>query len=203
MVNFGYPIFLDLTGKKCLVVGEHPEIGSKIQGLLAAGARVETKQFFEPADLSGCFLVISGLPDNSEVFRLCEERNILCNAIDDPEQCRFIMGSMHRQGELTVAISTNGGAPALAVRLRQRFERQIGPEYGAFLALLQELRPEIAARVPDFAARRALWYKIVDSDALDMLRRGEPDCAREAIRALLEGASSISRSDTSAPGDDR
>ncbi|MBV9761000.1 MAG: bifunctional precorrin-2 dehydrogenase/sirohydrochlorin ferrochelatase [Acidobacteriaceae bacterium] len=202
-MNFQYPIFLDLAGKKCLVVGDHPEIPFKIQGLLAAGARVEHQPACDPADLADRFLVIAALPDNSEIFRLCEERNILCNSIDDPNNCRFAFGAVCRQRDLTIAISTNGAAPALAARLRQKLERQIGPEHGEFLALLKELRPEIAARVPDFAARRDLWYRIVDSDALDLLRKGDAVAAHASIRALIDRASSTSRSDTSARDADR
>ena len=57
--------------------------------------------------------------------------------MDDPEHCRFSFGSIHRQGELTIAISTNGWAPAVAVRLKERFQREIGTEYGDFLELLK------------------------------------------------------------------
>jgi siroheme synthase-like protein len=200
-VNFRYPIFLDLSGKRCLVIGNHPELNGKIQALRDAGARVECRpRDFDPGDLSGCFLVITSLPDNSEVFRLCEERNILCNAVDDPDHCRFSFGSVHRDGDLAIAISTNGVAPGLAVRLREQIQRSIGPEYGEFLALLKEVRAEIAARIPEFTARRELWYRIIDSDALQLLRSDQPEAARALIEDLI---SNISRSDTSAENADR
>ncbi len=208
-MNFRYPIFLDLTEKKCVVAGEGPEIAAKIQALIAAYAKVvyvnrradvEIEQLatagliaweprdFEPQDLDGCFLVITDQPDNSVVFRLAEERNVLCNAADDPSHCRFSFGSVHRQGELTIAVSTNGWAPALAVRLRQRFDREIGPEYTALLALLKDLRPEITARIPDFSARRDLWYEIVDSVAIEELRGGRQEAAMKTIRQMIEDA---------------
>jgi precorrin-2 dehydrogenase / sirohydrochlorin ferrochelatase len=193
-VNFRYPIFLDLAGTRCLAVGEHPELSAKIQALRDAGAHVEWKHDFEPADLSDCFLVITSLADNSEVFRLCEERKILCNAVDDPEHCRFSFGSVHRDGDLSIAISTNGVAPAVAVRLREQIQRAIGPGYGELLAMLGEVRAEIAARVPDFDARRELWYRIVDSEALELLRGGQRQAACAVIADLI---SSTSRSDTS------
>lgn len=221
-MNFRYPIFLDLAGKRCLVTGEGYEVAAKVQGLVDAGAHVTyVNPRAEPAierlasagavrwqarefasdDLTGCFLVISDRDDNSEIFRLAEERNVLCNSVDDPENCRFSFGSIHRRGELTIAISTNGWAPAVAVRLRQRFEREIGPEYTAFLALLKQVRPAITGRIPDFIARRDLWYRIVDSEALEKLREGQPAEAESVVRGLIEEAlSSISRSDTSADG---
>ncbi len=218
-MNFRYPIFLDLADKQCLVTGEGYEVAGKVQALVDAKANVTYvnpraepaiqelaasgaiqwhPREFETADLSGCFLVITDREDNSEIFRLAEQQKILCNSVDDPEYCRFSFGSLHRQGDLTIAISTNGWAPAVAVRLREKLQREVGPEYGAFLALLKPVRPEITTRIADFAARRDLWYRIVDSDALPQLRDGHQAAAEEIIRTLIEDAvNSTSRSGTS------
>src|SRR5207302_1308363 len=96
---------------------------------------------------------------------------------------------IHRQGELTVAISTAGRAPALAVRLRDRIAAVIGPEYAELLGMLAEVREQIATRVPDFEARRRLWYRIVDSDALALARvadlPGHGPRQQDAINRLL------------------
>ena len=200
-MNFRYPVFLNLAGKKCLVIGEHPELTAKIQALRDAGARVEWRpSVFQQGDLSDCFLVITSLPDNAEIFRLCEERKILCNAVDDPDHCRFSFGAVHRDGDLAIAISTNGVAPGLAVRLREQIQRSFGPEYGQFLALLREVRAEIAARIPEFTARRELWYRIIDSEALQLVRSDRLEAARALIQGLI---SNTSRSDTSAEDADR
>src|SRR5258708_1729065 len=174
-MNFRYPIFLDLTGKKCLVTGEGHEVAGKVRGLVDTGARVSyvnpraaagiqalaalglitwEPRDFEPRDLDGCFLAITDRNDNGEIFRMAEERGVLCNAVDDPEHCRFSFGSVHRQGDLTIAISTNGVAPAIAVRLREWLAREIGPEYADLLSMLKDARPEIGARVETFSARR-------------------------------------------------
>jgi siroheme synthase-like protein len=110
---------------------------------------------------------------------------VLVNSVDDPEHCRFSFGSVHRQGDLTIAISTNGVAPALAVRLRERLAREIGPEYQEFLQMLREVRDEIGSRIADFSARRALWYRIIDSDILDKLRAGQRDEAERTLRSML------------------
>jgi precorrin-2 dehydrogenase len=205
-MNFRYPIFLDLSGKKCLVVGEGHEIAGKVRSLVDAAAKVAyinpraepaiealaaagliswERRGFEQHDLDGCFLGIADSEDNAEIFRLAEERQVLMNAVDDPEHCRFSFGSVHRQGDLTIAISTNGVAPALAVRLRERLEREIGAEYAEFLRMLKEVRAEIASRIADFSARRALWYRIIDSDILDKLRAGQREEAESALRSML------------------
>jgi|SRR5581483_2596530 len=207
--NFRYPVFLDLTGKKCVVIGAGPEIFSKIQALVdssasvlyvnpqaepainvlaAAGLIVWEAREFKALDLDGSFLAITALEDNSKIFRAAEERHVLCNAVDDPEHCRFSFGSVHRSGDLTIAISTNGAAPALAVRLRERFAREIGPEYGKLVDLLKKARPEILSRVPEFSARRELWYRIVDSGVLAELREGRQEAASQRIRDMIEEA---------------
>lgn len=223
-MNFRFPIFLDVTGKACLVTGQGYEIPAKVEALVAAGAkvsyvnptadariellaydgRIEWKQRrFESADLDDCFLVICDCEENAAIFQLAEQRKVLCNAVDDPENCRFTFGSIHRQGDLNIAISTNGRAPALAVRLRQQFEREIGPEYGTLLQLFTEFRPEITSRIADFGRRRELWYELVDSDLLEMLQRGQYHEAAAFIRRRIEAAvNSISHSDTSADSAD-
>ena len=104
-MNFRYPIFLDLTGKRCLITGEVYEVAFKVQALVEAKAEVTyvnpraepsiqalassgalrwLEREFEPGDLEGCFLVITDHEDNSEIFRLAEEQRILCNSVDDP-----------------------------------------------------------------------------------------------------------------------
>ncbi len=208
-MNFRYPVFLDVWGKRCLVTGEGFEIPGKVRTLVERGAvvtyvnpRAEPSieqlareggitwhaREFEPTDLDGCFLVITDHKDNSEIFRLAEERNVLCNAVDDPERCRFSFGSVVSRGDLTLAVSTNGIAPALAVRLRERFEKELGEEYASLVEMLGELREEIASRIPDFGARRELWYQLVDSGALSLVRQGQREDARRLLRELVEDA---------------
>ena len=205
-MDFRYPVFLDVTGKRCLVTGEGPEIPAKVRTLAehgaqtiyvhpAADAAIEQMaregritwyaREFRASDLDGCFLVISAGPDNSKIFELAEQRNVLCNCVDDPNWCRFSFGSVVDRGDLRIAISTNGVAPALAVRLREKLEKEIGSEYGLFTKMLGELRAEIAATIPDFESRRELWYRLVDSEALALIRQGRTEEARQLLRKLV------------------
>src|SRR5690242_14176709 len=224
-MNFRYPIFLDLSGKTCLVVGEGHEIAGKVGGLVDAGATVRyvnpraepaiealaaagvifwKRRAFEERDLDGCFLAVADCEENAGIFRLAEERRVLINAVDDPEHCRFSFGSVHRQGDLTIAISTNGRAPAVAVRLKERLRQEIGPEYGELLDMLKQIRREVAARIPDFETRRKVWYQIVDSEILTELRAGRRGQAQARLRDLIESAaSSTLRSDISGDDADR
>jgi siroheme synthase-like protein len=206
-MNFRYPVFLDVTGKNCLVTGEGYEVAFKVRNLVDCSAHVTyvnptaepaiealaaagllhwQKREFEPADLDGCFMVIADLEDNFEIFRLSESRGILCNCVDDPEHCRFSFGSLHRQGDLTIAISTNGWAPAVAVRLKEWLQREIGPEFGELLRMLKAVRPAITTRIPEFGARRDLWYRIVDSNFLVRIKAGEAYAVEGEICRMVQ-----------------
>jgi precorrin-2 dehydrogenase / sirohydrochlorin ferrochelatase len=208
-MNFRYPVFLDLTGKRCVVTGEGFEVAAKVRGLAEASADVLyinpravpeiealatagtirwERREFSPDDFEGCFLLITCSSRNAEIFRMAEERNVLCNAVDDPANCRFSYGSVHRSGDLTVGISTNGIAPAIAVRLKQRFQREIGPEFGELLEELRRLRPEITKGIDDFEMRKRLWYEIADSEALTLLKNGNHEGAVQLIRGLIDKA---------------
>jgi siroheme synthase-like protein len=208
-MNFRYPIFLDLTGKKCVVTGEGFEVAAKVRGLAEASADVRyinpqavpeieelasadsirwERREFSPDDLEGCFLVVTCSARNAEIFQMAEARNVLCNAVDDPGNCRYSYGSIHRSGDLTIGISTNGTAPAIAVRLKQRFQREIGPEYGELLEELRRLRPEITRGIADFEERKRLWYEIADSEALALLKSGRREAALDLVRQLIDKA---------------
>lgn len=183
-----YPVVLDLRGRPCLVIGEGPLAEEKVQGLLAAGAVVTHRLSYEETDLDGRVLVIvCGQPPEvaEAVWREAGRRNILINTVDDPPRCGFIAPAIVRRGDLAVAISTNGKAPALAVRLRQRLETELGDEYGRFLSLAGRVRAPLLAARPDFAERRELWYRLVDSDVLDLLRQGDEEAARGRFAEIL------------------
>lgn len=207
-----FPIFLNLEGRRCLVIGGNRHAAEKAMALSACGARVTVaaatmvdelteaallgeiewiRRDYCPGDLKGYFLAVAAPDDrgtNAEIFREAEERGVLFNALDDPPHCQFIFPSVHRQGDLVLAIGTSGAAPALAVRLRERFGKELGPEYAAFLRLAGEYRGVITSQLPDFAERRGLWYRIVDSDILGLLEAGRANEARHLFENLLQAA---------------
>ncbi|HEY8551858.1 MAG TPA: uroporphyrinogen-III C-methyltransferase, partial [Thermaerobacter sp.] len=119
--------------------------------------------------------------------------------VDDPPHCSFILPAVHRQGDLVVAIGTGGKSPALATRLRDRLARELGPEYATWIALLGSMRPAVAARIPDPDRRRALWYRMVDSEGLALVRRGDVAGARRLLEALLDAAAGQAGDPSPAP----
>ncbi|GIV60736.1 bifunctional precorrin-2 dehydrogenase/sirohydrochlorin ferrochelatase [Rhodocaloribacter litoris] len=204
-----YPIFLnDLAGRRCVVFGGNHEAERKVRELLDLGADVvliapapEARlralaedgrltwhaRAYVPGDLQGAFLAIVAERNpeaTAPIYREAQAEKVLINAMDDVPHCTFVAGSVVRQGALTIAISTAGAAPALSVRLRERFEQAFGPEYAAFLDLMRALRAPMATRYPDFEERRRRWYALVDGDVLALLRAGRREEALDRIEAL-------------------
>jgi len=203
-----YPISLNLQQQRCLVIGGGPVAEGKVQGLLQAEALVTLiaptltrglqalvtaqrvtycAREYQPGDLADAFLVIGATDDRAikeQVWQEAQDRHILVNIVDDTPHCTFIAPALLRRGDLTVAISTGGKAPALAVRLREEFERALGQEYVRFLQLAGELREPLAARHADFAQRKAIWYQLVDADILALLRQGNEAAARRRIAEI-------------------
>ncbi len=207
-----YPIFLNLVGRSCAVIGGGAVAEHKVQGLVDAGARVTVisptvslrleqlaadgtivliRRAYRPGDLADTFLAIAASDDRRVNHTIWEEsvrEGGLLNAVDDLPHCHFIAPAIFRRGDLTLAVSTSGRSPALAVRVRDRLGSVLGPEYAILLDLLGDIRAAVASRLPEATTRTALWYRIIDSDALDLIRRGDVDAARRRMAALLDAA---------------
>ena len=199
-----YPAFLDLRGKLALVVGGGAVALRKVQLLLSCSARIRlvspqvteavsrlrssvglVLRPWEAADLDGVRIAFAATDDpavNARVAREARARGIPVNVADTPSLCDFIVPSVVHRGDLQIAISTGGGSPALARRLRQEIERMVGPEYAELLALLESVRERIRAEIPDPRRRRAVFAELIDGDLLTLIRNGD----RSAIRARIE-----------------
>ncbi len=176
-----YMAALDVSGRRCLVVGGGPVALEKAIGLVACGAIVHVispelvEGFsclpvewragrYERSDLEGCFLVIAATSDravNESVHRDAEERGMLCNVADVPELCNFILPAVHREGPIAVAVSTGGASPALAKRLRSDIAQLVGPRHAELARELEALRPEAKQRFATYEERRDYFEEIV------------------------------------------
>jgi len=180
-----FPIFVKLAGRRCLVVGAGTVGQAKIQSLLDAGAEVcvvaprgtpmvaewsqrgeiswEVREF-QPSDLEEAFLVVAATNSpatNAKIHQESGQRNVLCNSVDDPENCDFYYGSVVRRGDLQIAISTAGKSPALAQRLRQDLEAEIGPEYADWVDELGQKREKLFTQSMQPEQRRHLLHELV------------------------------------------
>ncbi|HEX2924228.1 MAG TPA: glutamyl-tRNA reductase, partial [Chloroflexota bacterium] len=140
-------------------------------------------------DLAEAMLAVAATSDsevNRAVAAEASERNILVNVVDVPDLCNFIVPSVIRRDELTVAISTGGLSPSLAKHIRQKLEETLVPEYGAFLRMLGTLRARVRRELALPAQREAFWSEVVNSDAFDVYRsRGEADALRRIEDVLV------------------
>ena len=183
-----FPAFLKLRNRRCLIVGAGEIAWSKISSLLdaeadihviATEARDEVHQLaaqgrihlelraYVPEDVLGNFLVIAATDDrdvNAAVYHDAEERNILCNAVDDPPNCDFYFGSIVRRGDLQIVISTNGESPALAQRLRREINAALPDDLGRWLADLGELRREVLQIYPAGEYRKQLLHTLAQRE---------------------------------------
>ena len=202
-----FPMFVKLDGRRCVVVGGGPIAESKIESLLAAGARVTVvspalterlerlqrqgafdwhARRFEASDLQQAFLVIAATSDdatNDAVYREADRLGILCNAVDQPPRCHFYFPALMQRGDLQIAISTAGRSPSLAQRLRKEFEVQIGPEYSEWVRWLGEVREALMERKVAFRTRKRLLAYLARRESFERWR-----AAQQHKTALREAA---------------
>jgi precorrin-2 dehydrogenase/sirohydrochlorin ferrochelatase len=203
-----YPLFLDITGRKCVVVGSGNVAERKVESLLACGACVEVvgkaltpilaawkgegrivhrEADYEDSCLSGASLVIGATDDetvNGRIAKDARTRGIPVNIVDNPARCDFILPSVVERGDLLIAVSTGGKSPALARKLREELEEAYGPEYAVLLEILGELRGKVIAAGRSSAENRECFAAVVRSEILDDIRRKEWAKVKEMIRRL-------------------
>jgi precorrin-2 dehydrogenase/sirohydrochlorin ferrochelatase len=154
-----YVACLDLTGRRCLVVGRSP---SKVRALEAAGADVVVADTYGPELLEDVWLVVVVDREQGErVFADASARRIFCNVEDVPELCTFILPALHRRGDITLAVSTGGASPALAQWLRDLFAAQIGFEHEQLAGELRRIRPWVKKTFDSYEERRDFFRDAV------------------------------------------
>lgn len=176
-----YMACLDLTGRSVLVVGGGRVALEKVEGLLASGADVTVvasqivpeltrlavtlvRRGYRSEDLDGRFLVVAATSTsavNRRVFRDAEARALLCNVVDVPELCSFILPAVHRHGPIAVAVSTGGASPALAQRLRDEIAAVVRPEHADLAQRLRALRPFAKSHFATYEERKAYFAGLV------------------------------------------
>jgi precorrin-2 dehydrogenase/sirohydrochlorin ferrochelatase len=176
-----YPIFLDLLGKRCLVVGGGEIATRKVHGMLKAGAAVTVvspevseslqrlinsgrlrhrRRTYQAGDLHGCFLAYgaTGVAEvDAAMATEAQQAGVLFNAVDRPALCAFITPALVERGDLTIAISTHGKCPGFAKKVRQKIEAIFGAEFGAALEAAAAWRKTLLvsdAALPEEARRR-------------------------------------------------
>ena len=186
-----FPIFLDLAGRRALVLGEGEIAERKAEALAAAGALVLRQPRFAASALTGVAIAIGvGAPDQ-DLQALAEAGKALgipVNIVDRPELSGFIMPAVIDREPLTIAIASGGAAPVLARQIRARIEALIPPGYGRLAAFLGDARAELRRRLPDLAPRRRLIERLLGGRVAQLVFAGREAEARLALAAELDAS---------------
>ena len=204
-----FPVFLDVRRKKCVVIGGGQVAFRKIRTLLDCGASVTVispvlhpnlseladkksiqviRRSFRIGDLKGAFIVIAATDTKETNHRVAKEADrggALVNVVDDPEASDFIVPSLLRRGNLSIAISTGGMSPALAKKIRTRLEEFFGKEHALLVSLVEEVRSTLRRKGIRINAER--WQDALDLDLLThLLRAGHEDKAKAVLMKRLK-----------------
>ncbi|MGB2807898.1 MAG: bifunctional precorrin-2 dehydrogenase/sirohydrochlorin ferrochelatase [Sedimentisphaerales bacterium] len=206
-----YPIFLELAGRRVVVIGGGAVAVRKAQSLLAAGARLVVvaehvddmltalcarseaelvKSKYSKNYLAGAVLAIAATNNqqlNRRIYKDCQELEILCNVVDQPELCDFFVPAVVKRGELQIAIGTEGYCPAYAGHIRKKLEGTFTDQNGEFLAELEALRKRIIQDVPDQADRKALLGQLVDDKSFEYFIENGPAKWQAYADKLISG----------------
>ncbi len=207
-VSAYYPVFLNISGRKCVVVGGGQVALRKVKVLLEHGAdvkvispdpcpelvqlagsgeiRVLAKEY-QPGDLGKTFVAIAATDDseiNQRVVTEARKGAVLVNVVDDAENSDFIVPSYLRRGQVTIAVSTAGKSPALARKIRSKLEKELGDEYALLALLINDVRAEVKKEGMKIDGDR--WQEALDLDLLlGLLRRGEREKAKATLLSNL------------------
>jgi precorrin-2 dehydrogenase/sirohydrochlorin ferrochelatase len=201
-----YPIYLDVKGKRCVIVGGGKVAYRKVCSLKDAGADVIVvspdicpemadaegitliNTNYDEKYLEGALLVIAATDNeavNEKVALDAGKRNLIVNVVDRPELCSFIVPSTITRGDLCISISTGGASPAVAKKIRKELETIFGAEYEKYLDLLTKMRSIAMSDIKDSAKRRKVLRRLAEKDILDIVKNKGAAEAETKIREII------------------
>jgi precorrin-2 dehydrogenase/sirohydrochlorin ferrochelatase len=198
-----YPIFLELDGRRVVIIGGGAVATRKAEALLSAGARlvVVAEQFddvlvelcqksnaqlikssYFKNYLAGSTLAIAATNNpaiNEQIYEDCQELKILCNVVDDPELCDFFVPAVARRGDLQIAIGTEGHCPAYASYLRKKLEQTFTEKHGQFLTELEKIREDIIEDVFESTDRKTILEQLASGESFEYFIENGPELWRQ------------------------
>lgn len=204
------PVFLNLKGRSCAVIGGGEVASRKVSLLLNAGAQVTVHapelgetirrwanegkvrhypQTFQPGALEGCALAIAATDDravNRQVSEAARARGIPVNVVDQPDLCTFIMPSIIDRSPVVVAVSTGGASPVLARLIRARLETLIPAGYGRLAQLVSAFRDKVKQRFKYSSRRRQFWEDVLQGPVAELVYSGQESAAHKALQERID-----------------
>ncbi len=202
-----YPAFIDLRGKRCIVVGGGKVAERKVAALLRSGAEVTVispfvtgvladynerkrikhiKRKYRKGDLEGAFIVIAAASDRRVNQGVSLDAPCLLNVVDTPELANFIVPAVIKRGPLALAVSTSGSSPALAKSIRKELELLYSKEFGLFVDFLGKQRKKAMTDIADDSTRERLMKQIAAPEMLGTLRKEGFESTKDAVLTILK-----------------
>ena len=204
-----YPIYLEMSGRRVVVIGGGSVALRKVQALSQTGARIvvvaeniapKLEEAFQLPNveivlssyrkdyLVGAVLAIAATNDlalNKQIFKDCQELEVLCNIVDQPEFCDFHVPAVVKRGNLQIAISTDGNCPAYAGHIRRKLEEIFTETHGRFVDELERLRPQIIEQIPDPDRRKTLLGKLAGDESFECFAQNNPENWKKYTHNLI------------------
>jgi precorrin-2 dehydrogenase/sirohydrochlorin ferrochelatase len=200
---------LDIRERRVLVLGGERIAAEKAGALFTSGAKVTVQwtnfcpellamaernevsllsKAYEPGDLTDAFVVVAAINEPAlvkQIWQEAQEHNQLLNVVDVPAYCNYIVPSILRRGQFTVAVSTEGASPSLAKRIRQQLEAQFPPTYATYMQLAAVVRAYMRNAGLSYDTRDTFFGDFFTSDILKLLTEGEETLALALTVELL------------------
>jgi precorrin-2 dehydrogenase / sirohydrochlorin ferrochelatase len=204
-----YPIFLDLTGRRVVIIGGGTVATRKAETILGTGARlvvvaphlddtlrkvctgskaelIESK--YSKDYIGGATLVIAATNDealNKQIYKDCQQLEILCNVVDSPKLCDFYVPAVVQRGDLQIAIGTDGNCPSYAGHLRKKLENIFTEKHGEFLTQLEAIREFVIEKLTDASQRKAIMGKLADDESFDYFLQNGSELWRKRAEEMI------------------
>jgi uroporphyrin-III C-methyltransferase/precorrin-2 dehydrogenase/sirohydrochlorin ferrochelatase len=203
------PIFINISNRRCVVIGGGDVAARKVKMLLKANAAIviyspelchelstlvnaekitHINANFEPAQLEGACLVIAATDDeavNTTASLAAKALNIPVNVVDSPALCTFTMASIVERSPIVIAISSEGNAPVLARYIRTKIETMLPASYGRIAEIAGEFRDRVKAKFATSQQRRIFWEGVLQGPIVERILSGQDDLARQALNKVL------------------
>jgi precorrin-2 dehydrogenase/sirohydrochlorin ferrochelatase len=200
-----YPLSLRVRGRLCVVVGAGGVGRRKARGLLDAGARVRVvdpvaarlhdlqdahclPRPYRPADVEGAFLVFAATSDHDLNRRVAVDARrcgALVQRVDDPAGSDFSLPALLRRGDLTIAVFSGGGSPALCSLLRDEIDNLLGPHWGVFLEIAAALRRKRLTGSESTSYNRNVLEELAAAGLPRLIAAGDRDAVERLVGRIL------------------
>ncbi len=204
-----YPIFLNLRNKECLVVGAggvgkrkilslcdakpgkivviDPHVSVELEKDLPDFVEIK-KRSFKEQDLKNKFLVIVATDDmklNQRISNLCNEKNILCNVVDKPELCSFIVPAIIQKGSIKIAVSTGGKSPAVARYIKSNIKNAVGDEIVILTEILGRIRAHVISMGKSSSENKKVFNSLIEDKFIKAIKNRDKNYIADRLNKIL------------------